>query len=403
MTDKLCVDEKYCRSAYQKIRKILKATPLVYSERYSQELKKEIYLKLDNKFFTGSFKERGALNFLLNLSVSQKKSGICAASAGNHALALSYHSRKFLTSCNIIMPIHAPLVKVRACREFKANVISKGETFYEAQAFARHYSRENGHVFAPAYDHKDVIAGQASCAYEIFDSLTEPDAIIVPIGGGGLISGIATVAKSIMPKVHILGVQSEWAYKAQRSHDDVSGALRPISIADGIAIKQIGLLTGPIIKQKVDHLVKVSESEIAEALVEFLQIEKMLIEGAAASAIAALRKNVLPKKAKKIVIVICGSNIDSGLLMRLIERDLAEHGKIFRIRVSIPDRPGSLNALTKVIAEAGSNILQIFHDRSFSKTPGNVEVTLMLESKDSAHKQDLIRQMLKRNIKVQEI
>jgi threonine dehydratase len=390
------IDKDYCQKAFQNIRKILAPTPLVFSDHYSKLLGKEIYFKLENKFYTGSFKERGALNFILNLNTSEKKRGVCAASAGNHALALSYHARKHKIRCAIVMPIHAPLVKVSACQENRAEVLSRGETFSEALSVAEELSKKEKLVLAPAFDHEDVIAGQASCAFEILKLNQDFDTIVVPVGGGGLISGIATVIKALKPKTHILGVQSEWASMAQKSkHTGSGGALRTISIADGIAIKKIGRLTGQIIAKKVDELTTVSEAEISESIVEFLQIEKMLIEGAAAAAIAGLRKAQLSKKQKKIIVVISGSNIDTTLLLRLIERDMAEHQRVFRLRLAIPDRPGSLNAMTQILAEKGVNILQVQHDRSFSKTPGNVEVTLLLEVRDSDHKFELLKTMNK--------
>ena len=403
MIEKDLVNKQSCLKAYQKVKKILKPTPLVFSERYSSLTKKEVYLKLDSKLSTGSFKERGALNFLLNLDAKQKKQGICAASAGNHALALSYHTRKLGLSCNIVMPVHAPLVKVRACQEQGANVLSMGETFTEAATIAKALCEEKGYIYAPAFDHTDVVNGQASCGLEILKQLPDLDSVIVPVGGGGLISGISTVMKSFRKKAYILGVQSKWAYDAQRTKHSATTALRSISIADGIAIKRIGQITKPIIEKNVDNLISVSESNIAEGLIEFLQLEKSLIEGAAAAAIAGLHAGGLPKRCKKIVVVISGSNIDTNLLLRLIERDMAEHEKVFRMRLSIPDRPGSLNALTTILAENGVNILQVQHDRSFSKVPGNVEVTLLLEFKDAKHKNALTKVVRKLGIKLSEI
>ena len=397
------INANSCHKAYQQINKVLKPTPLILSDRLSESAGHEVYLKLENKFYTGSFKERGSLNFILSLTEKEKSKGICAASAGNHALALSYHAKQLGICCHIVMPKTAPLIKFRACQKNSALIYSQGETFDDAQTFAKELCRKEKLTFVPAFDHKWVIEGQASCAWELLEQLADFDSVVVPIGGGGLISGIASVLKEKTPEVYILGVQSEWAVRAQQNRVGGIPGLIPISIADGIAVKKIGKITSSIIKRKVDKTITVSESQIAKNMVEFLEQEKSLIEGAAACVLSGLKSSILPKKCKKTVLVISGSNIDMNLVVRLIERDMAENQKVVRMLFSLPDRPGALNAVTSILASSGVNILQVHHNRAFSSTPGNVEVTFLLEVRDSQHKNKVISVVKAAGIDVKQI
>ena len=377
------------QAAWQEVSKILPVTLLSRSNGLSEIYNKNIRIKWENKHHTGSFKERGVVTLLAKLGKAERRDGICAASAGNHALALSYHSKRTAVKCTVVMPRHAPLVKVQAAMKYGAEVIQTGESFYESAQYAEDFCKKKGIMFVSPFDHIDIIAGQSTCGLEILEQAPDLDSIIVPVGGGGLLSGIARVIKEKRPSVYVIGVQSEWAVSAQTTVDFNNMAIPPVSIADGIAIKRIGKITAPFLDSTVDLLINVNEHEIASAVIQVLELEKVVIEGAAAAGIAALAKKALPDKYKSPVIVATGSNIDMNLLSRLIDRDMNEKGRLLRIAVSVPDRPGSLHKTTGLIAENGANVLQVSHDRSFSQIPGNVEITFLLEVRSSSHKEEL--------------
>lgn len=288
------------------------------------------------------------------------------------------------------MPIYAPLVKVQSTRNFGAEVLLHGHSFDEAYSFAQGLSAKNGWTFVPAFDHPNIICGQGTVAIEILNQLEGFDSVIVPIGGGGLISGIAKVLKERNPNIFIMGVQSKWALDAQKGAFSGNTITRPLSIADGIAVKQPGAITGPIIKELVDDIVVLDEVDIAKCIIFLLENERAVIEGAGAVGFGPILHKRLPDSCKRTVIVVSGSNIDVNVLSRLIERDLRERDRIFRIRVSLPDRPGSLHFLTGIIAEQGANILETHHDRSFSTLPGNVNITVLMEVRDKLHKGDIL-------------
>lgn len=373
-------------AAESRIRRFIEPTLLTYSPTLSDKYGRKVYLKWDNKFRTGSFKERGALNFLLTLSPEERKRGVIAASAGNHALALSYYSALLKIPCTIVMPKSAPVVKVRFTQEFGADVILEGLLFHEALSHALKLSRKHKKVMVHAYDDPRVIAGQGTAALEILEQMPEIDAIVSPIGGGGLISGIGIAAKSIKPSIKVIGVRSDWAVNA-RAHlkQKKQIALPPTSIADGIAIKTPGKLTEKIIKKVVDQQIVASENEIAHAVVEYLEYEKMMVEGAGAAGLVSLATNKLSNKIKSLAIMVCGSNIDVNMVGRLIARELGETGRMVRLRVSVPDRPGSLAKVASIFGETGAQIFQTNHDRILCRSPGAVLITFILEVRDEAH------------------
>lgn len=387
---------KDIEEARGRVASTLEITPLTRSDAFSTD-RRSVYLKWDNRLTTGSFKERGACNFLMQLSDSDKGRGVFAASAGNHALALSHHARRLGISCTIVMPVHAPLVKVQRTRASGAQVHLKGTTFDEAVAYATEMVEQSGGLFVPAFNHAHIIAGQGVCGLEILEQFPDLDSVIVPVGGGGLISGIAMAIKEKKKDVFVLGVQSEWAARARKlAHNN--GPLSSSSIADGIAVKTIGTLTTPLIDSYVDEIVTVSESEIARAIMALLEREHAVVEGAGAAGIAALLKNALPRRCKRTVVEICGSNIDLNLLSRLIERHQSECNRLLDLQVSVPDRPGSLEVLVKAVAEERGNVLQVLHDRSFSQVPGNVDIELVIEVADEQHRQKIIDSLREKRI-----
>ncbi len=341
---------------------------------------------------------------LLSLEPEQRAQGVCAASAGNHALALSYHAQQLGIPCLIVMPKHAPLVKVQSTKNRGAEVLLDGDTFQESYAIAEKLSRERGRIFVPPFDHPLIIAGQGTAGLEIAQSGIDFDSVIVPCGGGGLLSGIATALKSLKPECFILGVQSEWAVQHRSPHyAKPTMVFADTSIADGIAVKTLGHYTEPIIERLVDSVVTVSENLIARSIISFLENERSVVEGAGAAGLAAILGDHLPERYQKPVIMVCGSNIDVNLLSRLIEWDMGERDRLVRINVSVPDRPGSLSAIAGVIAQLGGNVLEVNHDRSFSHIPGNVDIAFLIEVRSIDHKIELLGEMRAKGIVVAEV
>ncbi|MCO6431207.1 MAG: pyridoxal-phosphate dependent enzyme [Deltaproteobacteria bacterium] len=371
---------------------ILHITPLTKSAALSSLYGRNIYFKWENKFRTGSFKERGAVNFLSHLSKQQRTKGVCAASAGNHALALSYHASNMKVPCHIFMPVTAPLVKVQTTKSFGANVMLQGDTFHQACEHAMQFAKKKGLLFVSPFNHPWIVAGQSTCGTEMLEQCPQMDSLIAPVGGGGLLAGSAMAIKLKRPEVFTLGVQSEWAaQKKWQTPADI--AIRPHSIADGIAVKELGEVTAPLIERYVDCMTTVSENEIARAMVQCLEVERAVIEGAAAAALAALPKDLLPDRCQHTVVIISGSNVDMNVLSRLLERDMGDKGRLLKVAVSVPDRPGTLFTTAGVLAKSGANVLQVLHDRSFSKIPGNVDITFQLEVRDVLHREEVLREL----------
>ena len=382
------------KRAYAVVRSVLPVTPLTSSPGFSQLSGLDVKIKWDIKFESGAFKERGACNFLANLSKAEAKAGICAASMGNHALGLSLHAKRLSIPCTIVMPRSAALVKVKRTQEAGATVLVEGETFSDSVQVAKKLAQSKKLTYVPPYDHEDIIAGQGTCGLEILEQLkgVSPseicDSIVVPIGGGGYISGIAVALKALRPEIKIIGVQSEWAYRSMGT-----------TIAGGIAVKHIGVKNKKIIDTLVDKVVTVSEEQIADAIIKTLSVEKTVVEGAGAAGVAALLSGLLPSECKKPVICVCGSNIDLNLLCVLIERDLVNKKLWMRLTLAIPDKPGALSHVTSIIAERSGNVLDIHHDR-FSPTLGLVNVHFLLEVRDAAHGESLKDALKKEGVDV---
>ncbi len=371
------------------MRSALTITPLTHSHGLSELCKHEIWIKWDNSFRTGSFKERGAVNVLENLSAAERKTGVCAASAGNHALALSYHAQRLGIPCTIVMPVSAPLVKVASTRNTGARVILHGRNFDEAYEHAEQLCRDEGFQFVSPFDDERIIAGQSTCGQEIADQLPDADYVVVPVGGGGLISGIGLAFKHRGIAAKIIGVQSEWVLHG-RAGGHATALIAPVTIADGIAVKRIGRVTGPLVAALADELVTVTEEQVAGSITSFLDHERTVIEGAGAAALAAVIGGCIPKTGKKVVVLACGSNIDMNVLSRLIDRDMGLHQRLLRVAISVPDRPGSLAAITKLLAEKNANVLEVLHNRAFAQTPGNVKIEFLLEVREHKHSEEIL-------------
>jgi threonine dehydratase len=264
---------------------------------------------------------------------------------------------------------------------------------YDALEIAARWPEERGYTYIPPFDHELVIAGQGVAGLELLEQCDDFDSIIIPVGGGGYAAGVATAIKAKRKDVFILGVASEWALNL-RANKVQPGGFVPMTIADGIAVKTIGAITGPILDRHVDKIVSVSEEAIARAIVMALELEHVVIEGAAAASIAALLEGYLPDNYKKPVVFICGSNIDTNILSRLIEYNMAERGRLLRVRITLPDRPGMLHQISGIIAQQGANVLQVMHDRSYAKAPGHVDITVMMEVRSREHAKQVVDQLL---------
>jgi threonine dehydratase len=379
------------RAAYGRIGPHIRKTPVTWSETFSALCGCETLFKLENLQMTGSFKERGALNRLLALTATDRRRGVIAASAGNHAQAVAYHAGRLGISAKVVMPRHSPLVKVRSTRHWGAEVILEGDNFDEAYQYSQTLRTAEDRVYIHPFDDPLVVEGQGTLGVEILEDrhAADIDAILVPVGGGGLIAGIATYIKQTNPHIQVIGVEETRCNAMTQSR--VAGhvvvlAPAPV-IADGIAVRQVSANNLNTVNRYVDDMVNVSTDEIANAIMLMLEIEKSVIEGAAAVTIAALLNHRLPsQKGKKVLSLISGGNIDINLLSKVINHGLSFDGRIVKLETVIPDLPGGLEGLLGVFREAGANILEVQHHRFSSGAPmGQVGVSITVETRDGAH------------------
>ncbi|WP_295640614.1 threonine ammonia-lyase [uncultured Methylibium sp.] len=362
-------------------------TPCVESKTLSQITGAQVFLKFENLQFTASFKERGALNKLLTLARDGASlKGVIAASAGNHAQGVAHHAQRLGLRAVIVMPLHTPTVKVARTRGFGAEVLLHGESFDEARAEAMRVAEAEGLAFVHPFDDPLVIAGQGTIALEMLRQQPDLDTLVIAVGGGGMISGIATVARALKPSLQIVGVQTS---RFPAMVNAIKGTTHPqgsSTIAEGIAVGEPGRLTRELIKALVDDMVLVDEGDIEQAIVMLLEIEKTLVEGAGAAGLAALLKDPRRFAGRKVGLVLCGGNIDPLLLAAIIERGMVRAGRLARIRVGARDTPGALARITAVVAEAGANIEEVHHQRAFTMLAAlNVEVELVLQTRNHEH------------------
>ena len=362
-------------------------TPCLESRTLGQIVGARVFLKFENLQFTASFKERGALNKLLALlEGGAPPRGVIAASAGNHAQGVAYHAQRLGLAATIVMPVFTPGVKIERTRGFGAEVVLVGETFDAAREHALRLADERGLAFIHAFDDRDVIAGQGTIGLEMLREAPEVDTLVIAVGGGGLIGGIATAVKAERPDVHIVGVQT---LRFASMYDAIKGTQHPLgsgTIAEGIAVGRPGRLTRAIVERRVDDLVLVDEGDIEQAIVMLLEIEKTLVEGAGAAGLAALLKEPARFAGRSVGLVLCGGNIDPLLLAAIIERGMVRAGRLARIRVGARDLPGTLARITAIVAEAGANIDEVHHQRAFSTLAGqNAEIELVLQTRNREH------------------
>jgi threonine dehydratase len=381
--------------AKERIAGNIERTPCPRSAFFSELLDcKEVYFKLENLQRTGSFKERGALNKMLMLTASERRQGVIAASAGNHAQGVAFHAGRLGIRATIVMPERTPLIKVTSTRGYGAAVVLHGANFDEAYAEALRIQEREGQVFIHPFNDPYIIAGQGTIGLEMLEQIPDLEVLVVPIGGGGMTGGIACAVKTLKPSVTVIGVQAEAVPSMQASVE--AGRLVEVpaatTIADGIAVRRPGQHTYDAVKSFVDRIVTVDEEEIANAILLMLEREKTVAEGAGATPLAAmLNKKVPEAKGRTVGLVISGGNIDVTLISRIIERGLVKDGRMVRLMVTVPDRPGSLAKLVTLFGDRGANIVEIHHNRAFSRAAlGEVEVEATLETRGRQHIEELI-------------
>ncbi len=374
------------RAARERINGSIQRTPTMVSQTLSQMTGATVYLKFENHQFTAAYKERGALNKLLLLGEEARAKGVIAASAGNHAQGLAYHGARLGLPVTIVMPTTTPTVKVMQTEGHGATVVLHGETFDEAYAHARRLEAERGLTFVHPFDDPDIIAGQGTVALEMLEDAPEIDTLVIPIGGGGLLSGMGTAARAIRPDIALVGVQAE-LYPSM--YDVIKGANLPCdgdTLAEGIAVKEPGQITRGIVDLLVNDVVLVTERALEQAVSLLLQIEKTVVEGAGAAGLAALLEHKAMFAGRTVGLVLTGGNIDTRLLANVLLRDLARSGRLARLRIRLQDRPGALYQVSRIFHEQQVNIIEVYHQRVFTSLPAKGLITdIECETRDEAH------------------
>ena len=386
----------------QEARKLLQGiiipTPILSDEKLSDAIGASAFLKAESLQRAGSFKMRGAYNKIARLSKDEKKRGVITASAGNHAQGVALAARLQNINATVILPVFAPLTKVMATKAQGAEVILHGTTFDEAVAHGKKLGEEKGFVYVNAFDDYDIIAGQGTVGWEIADGLPETTLVVVPIGGGGIIAGVAIAVKNLLPNVRVVGVQAANCSSIAPSLKE-GKPLEPVqyqpTIADGIAVKRPGEKTLPIIEKLVDEIVTVTEEEIAQGIFHCVQNNRLVVEGAGAAGVAALlAKKIKVKADDTVCAVLCGGNIDANLLSRVLEQVLVRQGRYIMLKLLVPDRPGMLAKLLNHTAESGANVIEVYHRRAMWLAPlGFVGIEMLLEVKDEPHSRAVVKHL----------
>jgi threonine dehydratase len=366
-------------------------TPCMPSRTLSEITGAQVFLKFENHQFTASFKERGALVKLLSLTPDQRARGVIAASAGNHAQGVAYHASRLRIPAVIVMPRHTPTVKVEQTRAFGAEVVLAGELFDDAKAHAYDVAAKRGLTMVHPYDDERVIAGQGTVALEMLQAYPELEVLAVPIGGGGLISGMALAAKALNPGIEVIGVETQRFPSMYCALKGLAPQFGTTTIADGIAVKQPGELTLPLVRALVSEVMLVDEGDIEQAIVLLLEIEKTVVEGAGAAGLACLLHHRDRFAGRKVGLVLCGGNIDPLMLSDIIERGMVRSGRLTRLQVVLRDLPGSLAQVTACLAQANANIEEVHHQRAFTHQPvRSAEVDFVLETRGHEHVAQII-------------
>jgi threonine dehydratase len=394
------------QAALARVRDRIYLSPCARSETLSRLTGTNASLKLENLQMTGAYKERGALNKLLLMPTADRERGLITASAGNHAQAVAYHAGRLGVKATIVMPEATPIMKVANTRAHGARVVLHGANYDEAYAEARRLEQAERLTFVHPFDDPDIIAGQGTIALEVLAQEPELDAIVVPIGGGGLVSGVAAALKALRPGAKVIGVETEVLPCMLQAVE--AGA--PVTldaantIADGIAVKRAGELTFEHVRKLVDEIVTVSEEEIASAILYLLEKEKTVVEGAGAVGVAALmQRKVRGLEGKKVVAVISGGNIDVNLVARVIERGLVKDGRLVRVSVALQDKPGQLSKVSSIVANARANVIEVHHTRAFAYRFGDTTLQLTLETRGPEHVEEILRALRERGYQVQQM
>ncbi|MGC3996611.1 MAG: threonine ammonia-lyase [Anaeromyxobacter sp.] len=394
------------QAALGRVRDRIYLSPCARSETLSRLTGCDAYLKLENLQMTGSYKERGALNTLLTLPPEARERGLIAASAGNHAQGVAYHAGRLGVSATIVMPETTPIIKVSSTRAHGARVILHGGGYDDAYAEARRLEQAERLTFIHPFDDAAVIAGQGTVGLELLEQVPDLEAVVVPVGGGGLVSGVAVAIKTQLPSVKVIGVEAE-VLPCMKAAVETG---RPVtldaasSLADGIAVKRAGELTLGHVKAWVDDLVTVSEEEIASAILYLLEREKTVAEGAGAVSVAALMQHRIPGlAARRVAAVVSGGNIDVNLIARIIERGLVKDGRLARISVALMDKPGQLARVSSIVANHRANVIEVHHTRAFASRIGDTTLQLTLETRGPEHVEEILQALRERGYTVQQI
>ena len=380
------------RAARERIKDFIYHSPCPYSMTLSRLCGADVYCKFEHLQMTGSFKERGARNKLLLLGEAEKRKGVIAASAGNHALALAWHGRDLRIPVTVVMPKWAPLIKVQNCRSFGANVIFCGESYDDARKHAGELAEQKGLAYIPGFDDADIIAGAGTVGLEILEDVPDVDVVIVPVGGGGLIAGVGRAIKALRPAANIVGVEPANAptLDASLKAGRVTRIETRPTLADGLAVAEIGKLCFEIAREVMDQLLLVDEAQVAQAVLRLLELEKTVVEGGGAVPLAAAMNPAVDLSNKKVVLILSGGNIDVTVISKIIERGLAADGRLCRITCRVSDRPGSLARLTSILAATGASVKEVDHDREFGPPDvALVNIRCILETRDFQHIQEV--------------
>jgi threonine dehydratase len=402
LTNALPVTLDAIEAARGRVQREIVDTDCDCSRTLSQMLGCKVWLKFENLQFTASFKERGAINRLSALSEEERRVGVIAMSAGNHAQGVAYVARRLSVPATIVMPVSTPTVKVVNTRRYGAEVILQGENVEDAATFAREYGRERHLTFVHPFDDPLVIAGQGTVALEMLGAAPEIDTLVVPIGGGGLISGMAIAAKALKPDIRVIGVQAALYPSMYNLIKRESLPTRGDSLAEGIAVKTPGDITAPIVARMVDDILLVKEAEIEHAVSLLINIEKTVVEGAGAAGLAAVCAHPEHFKGRSVGLVMTGGNIDTRLLAGVLTRELAREGRLAQLTIDLVDRPGTLGKVANILGNAGANIVEVYHQRVFTDLPAKAAVLeVVIETRDRAHLDETVGKLRAAGLEVE--
>jgi threonine dehydratase len=387
----MTLDITAIRAAAGRLSGQIERTPCRYSRTLSKITGAEVWVKFENLQFTAAYKERGALNKLMLLSNSEKAKGVIAASAGNHAQGLAYHGARLGVPVTIVMPKTTPFVKVQHTRDFGATVVIEGETYDDASAHARKLQAEQDLTFVHPFDDYDIMAGQGTIALEMLEDAPDLEVLPVPIGGGGLISGVATAAKAVKPDIHIIGCEPAMYPSFTAKMRGVAAHCGGQTIAEGVAVKQVGDLTYGVARPLIDDVLLLEEPHIEQAVALYCNVEKTIAEGAGAASLAALLAYPERFRGKKCGLILCGGNIDTRLLASVLTRELVRAQRLVSLRIVGDDRPGLLSTVANVIGTMGANIIEVNHNRLALDVPAKgAEFDITIETRDAQHTQDVM-------------